>query len=79
MLDTLDIMTIGYQDMPEILYSLVRLDTLATHARDHGMNSLSFLFICTAKTKINGTFGISWSKTAIFREAWQNVNMQPHP
>ena len=43
MLDTLDIMTIGYQDMPDILYSLVRLDKLDTHARDHGMNSLSFL------------------------------------
>ena len=43
MLETLDIMTIGYQDMPDILYSLVRLDKLDTHARDHGMNSLSFL------------------------------------
>ena len=37
------------------------------------------ILVCTAETKINGTFGILWSKTAIFRGVWQNVNMQPHP
>ena len=26
-----------------------------------------------------GTFAILWSKSAIFRGAWQNVNMQPLP
>ena len=34
----MDIMTIGYQDIPDLLYSLDRLDTLDTHARGHGMN-----------------------------------------
>ena len=37
------------------------------------------VFACTVPENECGVFAVLWSKTANFREAWQNVNMQPLP
>ena len=55
-----------------------KIDTTINFSNTSKTVSATETYLCTVSDNEYGLFAILWSKSAIFRGAWQNVDMQLH-